>query len=127
MFRFQFFQVDNANIAKHALAEMPKNPRFSPNRGDAARVIEMLAYPRVQLLDVCGPLQVFATANEQIAEGGGTPPYALRVVAKDAQSVTASAGLGIATSPLPRSGGAVDTLMVAGGPGVEAASADPML
>jgi transcriptional regulator GlxA family with amidase domain len=107
---------------------MPKNPRFSPNgRGDPIRVIEMLAYPRVQLLDVCGPLQVFATANEQIEQGGGSPPYALRVVATDAQSVTASSGLGIATSPLPRSSAAVDTLIVAGGPGVEAAAADPTL
>jgi transcriptional regulator GlxA family with amidase domain len=120
--------VDSANLTGHALAEMPKNPRFSPNgRGNAVRTIEMLAYPRVQLLDVCGPLQVFATANEQVAEGGGAPPYALRVVAKDAQSVTASSGLDIATSLLPRGNAAVDTLIVAGGPGVEAAATDPML
>ena len=46
-------------------------------------MIEVLAYPAVQLLDVTGPLQVFATANEQIVEAGGTPPYALRVVAKE--------------------------------------------
>ncbi len=51
-------------------------------RGSSVRVIEMLAYPAVQLLDVTGPLQVFATANEQIVEAGGTPPYALRVVAQ---------------------------------------------
>ena len=107
---------------------MPKTPLFPPNLpGDPVRIIEMLAYPRVQLLDVCGPLQVFATANEQVAESGGTPPYVLRVVAKDTQSVTASAGLGIATSQLPRSSAAVDTLIVAGGPGVDAAASDPML
>src|SRR6185437_11892761 len=35
--------------------------------------------------------------------------------------------LGIATSPLPRGSAAVDTLIVAGGPGVEAAAADPTL
>src|SRR5262245_40213106 len=104
MFRVPSILVDRTNISAHVLAEMPKNPRFSPNRrSDAVRTIEMLAYPRVQLLDVCGPLQVFATANEQIVQGGGAPPYALRVVAKDVQSVTASSGLGIATSPLPRS------------------------
>ena len=50
----------------------------------------------------------------------------LRVVAKGGQ-VTASAGLGIAARPLPRIGAAPDTLMVAGGPGVEAAIADPVL
>src|ERR1700761_2000350 len=112
MFGLPLLSVDSANIREHALAEMPKNPRFPPNRlGDAARVIEMLAYPRVQLLDVCGPLQVFATANEQVEQEGGSPPYVLRVVAKDTQSVTASSGLSIATSPLPRVSSAVDTLI----------------
>jgi transcriptional regulator GlxA family with amidase domain len=81
----------------------------------------------VQLLDVTGPLQVFASANDLVAEAGGTPPYRLRVVAKGVQGVTASAGVGIATHPLPRSGAALDTLMVAGGPGVEAAIADTAL
>src|ERR1700733_11797917 len=102
---------------------MPKSPRFQPTsvRGHAARVVEVLAFPSVQLLDVTGPLQVFASANEHVAQAGGTPPYVLRVVAKGGQSVTASAGLGIATSPLPRSGAPLDTLMVAGGPGVDVA------
>jgi len=92
-----------------------------------ARVIEVLAYPSVQLLDVTGPLQVFATTNEQIVEAGGAPPYVLRVVAKGGQGVTASAGLGIAASSLPRAGTALDTLVIAGGPGVDAAAADPVL
>jgi transcriptional regulator GlxA family with amidase domain len=70
---------------------------------------------------------VFASANDLVAEAGGTPPYRLRVVAKGVQGVTASAGVGIATHPLPRSGAALDTLMVAGGPGVEAAIADTAL
>jgi transcriptional regulator GlxA family with amidase domain len=104
---------------------MPKTPRSTP---DQVRVIEVLAYPAVQLLDVTGPLQVFATANEQVARAGGAPPYVLRVIAKEGQSVTASsAGLGIAADPLPRRGTALDTLLIAGGPGVDAAAADPML
>src|SRR4029077_3130446 len=100
---------------------MPKAPRFQPNpvRGNSARIVEVLAYPFVQLLDVTGPLQVFASANDHVAEAGGVPPYVLRVVAKGSQSVTASAGVGIAVNPLPRNG-ALDTLLVAGGPGVEA-------
>jgi len=87
----------------------------------------MLAFPSVQLLDVTGPLQVFATANDHIAEAGGSPPYAPSVVAQGGQGVAASAGLGLAADPLPPIGSAVDTLMVAGGPGVEAAAADPVL
>ena len=100
---------------------MRKSPRSTPS----VRVIEVLAFPAVQLLDVTGPLQVFASANDLVAEAGEAPPYVLRVVAKGGP-VTASAGLGIAASPLPRIG-APDTLMIAGGPGVEAATADPVL
>ncbi|QQO35907.1 GlxA family transcriptional regulator [Bradyrhizobium diazoefficiens] len=111
---------------------MPKTPRFPPSSVSrtartSARVIEVLAYPSVQLLDVTGPLQVFATANEQIVEAGGTPPYALRVVAKDRGRVTASSGLEIATEALPRGGSGLDTLVVAGGPGVNLAASDPLL
>jgi transcriptional regulator GlxA family with amidase domain len=79
------------------------------------------------LLDVTGPLQVFVCANDHVAQAGGTPHYILRVVAKDGQGVTTSAGLGIATSPLPRTGTPPDTLIVPGGPGVDAAAADTVL
>jgi transcriptional regulator GlxA family with amidase domain len=103
---------------------MPKNPRFVPTE---VRVIEVLAYPSVQLLDVTGPLQVFATANDLVTEAGGMRPYALQVVAQGGQGVTASAGLELATAPLPAAEATLDTLMIAGGPGVEAAAADPAL
>jgi transcriptional regulator GlxA family with amidase domain len=109
---------------------MPKSPRFPPiasRAANAARVIEVLVYPAVQLLDVTGPLQVFATANEQVRQGGGVAPYVLRVVAKGGEGVTASAGLAIGAERLPRLNVAVDTLIVAGGPGVEAVSGDPEL
>jgi len=52
--------MDKANLVGRGLAEAPKTPRFAPN---SVRVIEVLTYPAVQLLDVTGPLQVFASAN----------------------------------------------------------------
>jgi transcriptional regulator GlxA family with amidase domain len=103
---------------------MRKAPRSQPN---AVRVIEVLVYPAVQLLDVTGPVQVFASANDIVSEAGGTPPYVLRVVAKGGASVIASAGIELASNPLPRIGAALDTLLIAGGPGIETASADPAL
>jgi transcriptional regulator GlxA family with amidase domain len=112
------------------LAQMPMSPPFPPNAvgaSPAPRIVEVLAFPSVQLLDVTGPLQAFATANDQVTQAGGTAPYDLRVVAKGGQGVTASAGLAITAAPLPRPGSAVDTLMIAGGPGVQAATADPVL
>lgn len=85
----------------------------------------MLTYPQVQMLDVTGPLQVFATAND--IAGGDLPPYVLRVVARGGGAVAVSAGLGLLADPLPPPGAALDTLIVAGGKGVEAAAADPVL
>jgi transcriptional regulator GlxA family with amidase domain len=105
---------------------MPKPPRFQPT-SDTTHVVEVLAYPSVQLLDVTGPLQVFVCANDHVQRTGGTPPYVLRVVAKGNPYVTTSAGLEISTGPLPRSKKNLDTLIVPGGPGVDAAAADPAL
>jgi transcriptional regulator GlxA family with amidase domain len=103
---------------------MPKHPRSSPN---PVRVVELLAFPLVQLLDVTGPMQVFASANDFVHKSGGRPPYELKVVAQSGAQVTASAGLRLSTQPLPLDGAAVDTLIVAGGQGVEAAAADPVV
>jgi transcriptional regulator GlxA family with amidase domain len=112
----------SAGAARSGL--MPKPPRSLPG---APRVIEIVAFPSVQLLDVSGPLQVFSTANDIVRESGGAPPYALRVVAQDGGDVIASAGLGIAAGRLPPLGAALDTLVIAGGEGVQAAAADPAL
>src|ERR1700719_3533950 len=117
--------MDKASLSWQALAEMPKNPRFRPKQ--QPRMIEILAYPAVQLLDVAGPLQVFASANELTARVGEGPLYAPRVVSAGAPVVTASAGLGLVAAPLPRARAALDTLLVAGGPGVHAASENPVV
>ncbi|SEO28823.1 Transcriptional regulator GlxA family, contains an amidase domain and an AraC-type DNA-binding HTH domain [Methylobacterium sp. UNC300MFChir4.1] len=100
---------------------MPKSPRFSP---DPPRPVEVLAFPSVQLLDVAGPLQVFATANEH---GGAGMPYAPRVIAAGDPGLTASAGLRLVADPLPDPEAPVDTLVIAGGPGVVAACDDAAL
>src|SRR5215813_6723866 len=109
--------MDKTNLAGHGLAEMPKSPRSSPN---PIHAIEVLTFPAVQLLDVTGPVQVFATA-------GGAPPYRLRVVTQGDEGVTSSAGVSLAADPLSRCNEAPDTLLVAGGDGVETAATNPVL
>ena len=104
------------------LANMPNDPRFQPIR---PRAIELLAFPQVQMLDVTGPLQVFATANDVV--GGDIAPYAIRVVAQVGGAVASSAGVGLVAAPLPPGDSTLDTLIIAGGPGVEAAAADAEL
>jgi transcriptional regulator GlxA family with amidase domain len=116
--------VDKTNLTEHSLAEMPKSPRSSPT---SIRAIEVLTFPAVQLLDVTGPVQVFASANDLVANAGGAPPYRLRLVTQGEQGVVSSAGVTLATGPLSRRSEALDTLLVAGGQGVEAAAANPAL
>ena len=99
---------------------MSKIPRIMPI---VPRTVEVLAYPAAQLLDVTGPLQVFATVNQLRAGPGLAPPYATRVVAQGGGEVTSSAGLCLLADPLPEGTGP-DTLLVAGGPGVGAAAVD---
>lgn len=101
---------------------MPKHPPFQPNR----RRVELLAFPQVQVLDVTGPLQVFATANEVV--GSDEPPYALHVVSQTQGPIASSSGLALLAEPLsaPHAAG-LDTLILAGGPGVEASVADGAL
>ncbi|MGY8667427.1 GlxA family transcriptional regulator [Bradyrhizobium sp. UFLA05-109] len=102
----------------------PKAPRFPPN---SSRIVEVLAYPSVKLLDVTGPIQVFATANDYMAKSGEAMPYAIRVVAQGGERIEASAGVELAVHPLSSVDADLDTLLIAGGPGVDAAAADPAL
>jgi len=89
--------------------------------------VDVLTYPAVQLLDVTGPVQVFASANDLVEDARGSRPYVLRVVAPQGSHITASAGLTLATEPLPPIGERLDTLLIAGGEGAEAAAEDPQL
>ncbi|SDR35239.1 transcriptional regulator, AraC family with amidase-like domain [Paraburkholderia fungorum] len=91
------------------------------------RSIDILAFPDVQLLDVTGPLQVFASANELSRQRGLPAPYVPRVIAAQSEPVVSSAGLGLAAYPLPSANERSDTLIVAGGRGVHAASRDARL
>ena len=103
---------------------VPKSPRSPAN---TVRVVDVLTYPAVQLLDVTGPIQVFASANDCVSRTGGAPPYRLRVVAQGGEGVTASAGVALAAGALTRVDEALDTLLVAGGEGAEAAAENPVL
>lgn len=87
----------------------------------------MVLFSSVQLLDVGGPMQVFASANDCVVAGGGSAPYALQAVAPGGFGVVASSGMGLAASSLPAVDAPLDTLLLPGGPGVDAAAANPLL
>ena len=87
--------------------------------------IDVLAFANVQLLDVTGPLQVFASANDIARQKGLPPPYAPTVIARGGGAVMSSAGLALLAEPLPEQSS--DTLIIAGGWGVYAAAEDAAL
>ena len=116
--------MDNVNLVGYGVAEMPKAPRYPPR---LIRTIEVLTFPAVQLLDVTGPIQVFTSANDVIANAGGAPPYRLKLLTQGDEGVISSAGVVLAADPLTYAGEAPDTLLIAGGQGVEAAAANPVL
>lgn len=97
---------------------MTKTPRNPPRHA-----IEIVAFPDVQLLDVTGPLQVFASANDAMRVSGKLPFYEVRMVARSSP-VSSSSGLALVAGKLPSAGRPVDTLIVAGGAGVHAAARD---
>ncbi|WP_446333433.1 GlxA family transcriptional regulator [Burkholderia pseudomallei] len=124
--------MDKPTVRNYRMADMPKSPQFPPTPSAAApaaarRAVHVLAFDDVQLLDVTGPLQVFASANDFAVRRGLAIPYAPRVVAAHAPSVMSSAGLAFAAAPLPAAREPSDTLIVAGGCGVHGAARDPRL
>ncbi len=86
------------------------------------RRVVIVVYPGAQTLDVSGPLEVFDTVNRLMAEQASA--YRLQCVSPDAPSVATSAGLVVQTAPLDAAEGAIDTLVVPGGPGLKAALTD---
>jgi transcriptional regulator GlxA family with amidase domain len=88
------------------------------------RRIVIVAFPAVQTLDVVGPTEVFSAADR--LRGGDE--YEIEVVAADSGPITTGSGLQLVPHrTLPRVRGPIDTLIVAGGGGVEQAQHDERL
>ena len=102
----------------------------SPSDRSRPRHVVLVAFPGAQILDVTGPLEVFATADRMRRERGTSdgPAYALEVAAHSAGPLATSSGLEIVASRALRDvRGPIDTLIVAGGNGTEAALRDAAL
>jgi len=87
------------------------------------RVVALVAFDGVQPLDLVGPHEVFAGANQYMERAGGEAPYRVAVVAVRPGTVRSESGLGlVADHGLPV--GPIDTLIVAGGRGSQTARYD---
>lgn len=85
-------------------------------------IVYILVFPDLNLLDLSGPLQVLSSANELSREAGADAPYDIRVVARGGPSVRTSTGISLSTQPLAPIDAPADTVIVAGGAGVDAAA-----
>jgi transcriptional regulator GlxA family with amidase domain len=112
------FGFGQAELNVLDLAEMINSHRITP----IAQNLEIVAFPGANLLDIAGPLQVFASANEAVP----SPAYEISLVARETPVVTSS-GLPLVTVPLPALAKPVDTVIVVGGGGVHAACTDKPL
>lgn len=105
-------------------------------RHEAARTVAMVVYEDAQVLDVTGPLEVFARTGRWLVEHGraAEPAYRTLLLAKEPGPVRTSGGIVLhadrAWSSIRASGGAagaIDTLLVSGGIGFGPPSRDPSL
>ncbi len=78
------------------------------------KTISVLAYAGCQLLDVCGPLQVFASANNLLDK----PDYKISVSATTAGPFLTNSGITLIADQTFNATAAYDTLLIAGGSGV---------
>jgi transcriptional regulator GlxA family with amidase domain len=78
--------------------------------------VVILAFPGIQALDVIGPYEVFTLAS-LLVDGA----YHVAVASRDGEPAITATGLGLLTTELPDPRGPVDTVVLPGGAGVDAA------
>jgi transcriptional regulator GlxA family with amidase domain len=99
----------------------PADPAMTVRRA-RERLVVLVGYPGVQTLDLVGPAEVFAAAN--FRRDAGATPYRIVVASPRGGTIASGSGLRIAdTVPLASLRGRIDTLVLAGGPGVQQAAA----
>jgi len=94
------------------------------------RRVVLVAFPDVQVLDVTGPLEVFANANRRLEalNDRRSPRYTVEIAAREAGPLRTTSGIELVASRALRDvRGPIDTLLVAGGDGTRAALRDRAL
>jgi transcriptional regulator GlxA family with amidase domain len=94
------------------------------------RILGIVAFDGLELLDLTGPMDVFGMANAGLMGAGAfpEPAYRFRVIAREPGLVTTSCGLKLhADSAYGDLQDDLDTLLIPGAPDVGAVLADPAL
>jgi transcriptional regulator GlxA family with amidase domain len=91
------------------------------------RAVLIVAFDGVQPLDAVGPHEVFAGATRAAASLGRPGGYRVSLSSSAGGTVRAESGLELATSVLPDPERRIDTLVLSGGSGADAAGDDDAL
>jgi len=91
------------------------------------RTVLILGFGGVQALDMVGPFEVFTGASRYVTAQGLGDGYAVRIVSVDGVPVSTGTGLTLVADPLPDPSEPVDTVVLPGGFGTDAARRDPEL
>ena len=91
------------------------------------RHVVIVAFDGLQPLDAVGPHEVFAGAARAAAALGRAGGYRVTVASRRGGPVRAESGLELGTMPLPDATERIDTLVLAGGTGADAAADDEAL
>lgn len=94
------------------------------------RPVGIVVYPGAEIIDLTGPMEVFAFANHGLQTSGvcTEPAYPMEVIAAEVGPVSTSCGLQIiATQSYNNLQDGIDTLLVAGTPVVDWLLCDPAL
>jgi transcriptional regulator GlxA family with amidase domain len=134
------FADDGRNCGTHLIAAsagecdalgMKSNARLKAPVGAAVvRRVAMLGFPDAQILDIAGPLEVFARTSRWLTDEGlaDAPAYETTLLAATEGALAMSNGLRfVVEKSIESLDTALDTLMVAGGMGTPAAMNDPRL
>ena len=92
--------------------------------GLVQRHVVIVAFDGLQPLDAVGPHEVFAGAGRAAAALGRSGSYRVTLASPSGAAVRAESGLVLGAAPLPTASEQIDTLVLSGGPGAEAAASD---
>jgi len=105
-----------------------KHPSFTATSGIAVRTLVVLAFDDLLLLNAAGPLEVFAAIPRLLGGAFATQaPYRLLLASPFGGQVSSVSGISASTQSLEQidqQAPDIDTLIVAGGPGMDALEAN---
>mgnify|MGYP003601309889 CR=1 FL=1 len=116
-----------SSMSRQPVALHAKHPSFAAIPDTRLRTVVVLAFDELLLLNAAGPLEVFAAIPRLLGGNFAShPPYRLVLVSPAGGQITSVSGISVNTlslEQLDRQAPVIDTLIVAGGPGVSALEA----